>query len=107
MACFPDVHAPSELSLFTAICMVFLTLVTVAGNASVVVTIAKDPLNKLHTPFNYFLLNLALSDLLLGFITMPVGVLFHIEEYNNILDLNVARTLHMSLFISGTASLLR
>lgn len=104
-----ETSAPSELSLFTAIAMAVLSVTTTSGNLSVVITIIRDPLKKLHTPFNYFLLNLALSDLLLGLVTLPLGVVLHVKEYVGH-DLDTfkpsIKALHMSLFISGTASLL-
>ena len=97
---------PKELSVFTAVIMAVLSVVAVGGNAAVVATIWKDPLSKLRNPFNHLLLNLALSDLLLGAVSMPVGVVAHVQEYREELSVGVAKTLHMTIFISGTASLL-
>ena len=97
---------PKELSVFTAVIMAVLSVVATSGNLAVVVTIIKDPLSKVRNPFNYLLLNLALSDLLLGAVTMPVGVVVHVQEYCDVVSVGMVKTLHMTIFISGTASLL-
>jgi len=106
--CFTVVPAPPELSLFTAIIKIVIGVVATAGNLSVVVTIIKDPLKELHTPFNYFLLNLALSDLLLGAVSMPVGTVASFQEYLMTMnfDIELFQTMHMTVLISGSASLL-
>ena len=106
--CVAVVPAPAELSLFTAMTMIVIGIIASSGNLGVVTTILKDPLNELHTPFNYLLLNLALSDLLLGAAGMPFGVALHIEEYFKKMeyDMKLVQTFHMTVLISATASLL-
>ena len=96
---------PPELSVFSAVAMAVVALVATCGNLSVVITIIKDPLKKLHNPFNYFLLSLALSDFLLGSVTMPLGVATLVQEYLK-QEKTLSKALHMTMFMSGTASLL-
>ena len=110
--CFTVVPAPSELSLFTAIVMIAIAFLATTGNLIVVLTIIIDPMKQLHTPFNYFLLNLALSDLLLGALSMPVGAVAHFQEYfaganfKEKVDMKLFICMHVSVLISGTAGLL-
>ena len=99
-----SVHPPAELSYSTASLGIFLILLTVSGNFLVCLAIIKDPFRNLKTPFNFFLLSLAGTDLLVGAILEPVSVTFHINEA---LQLNVnARLIHMLYFILSTASIL-
>ena len=96
---------PTSLSYFTAFFSVFLVLVTVPGNFLVCLAIIKDPFRNLKTPFNYFLLSLAVTDLAVGAILDPVAVAYHIDEA---LQLNVVdiKILHIFYFILSTASIL-
>ena len=96
---------PSELSFFTAVTLAVISLVATSGNLSVAITIVKDPLSKLHNPFNYFLLSLAVSDLFLGIVSMPLGCASLVQEYLKV-EKTLSEAFHMTLFMSGTASLL-
>ena len=49
-----------------------LSVVTVIGNLLVILVVIKDPLKKLKTPFNYFLVNLAVCDFMAGAVVMPL-----------------------------------
>lgn len=51
---------------------VFLGVVAVVGNLLIVVVVIKDPIRKLHTPFNYFLVNLSVCDFVTGTVPMPL-----------------------------------
>ena len=106
MACFPDVWAPTALSYFTASISLVLVFITVTGNLLIVVAVLKDPLKKLRTPFNYFLVNLAASDLLVGCVTMPLSFVIHLEEANGYVNPHFSKTMGSSYFISATASVL-
>ncbi|XP_078365206.1 adenosine receptor A1-like [Oculina patagonica] len=99
------VRPPTSLSYFTASFSVFLALVTIPGNFLVCLAIIKDPFRNLKTPFNYFLLSLAMTDLMVGALLDTVSVAFHIDEA---LQLNVVdiKILHMFYFILSTASML-
>ena len=96
---------PRSLSYFTAFFSVLLILITVPENILVCLAIIKDPFRNLKTPFNYFLLSLAATDLAVGAILDPIAVAYHIDEA---LQLNVVdiKILHIFYFILNTASLL-
>ena len=100
-----NVPPPASLSYFTASFSVFLALLTIPGNFLVCLAIVKDPFRNLKTPFNYFLLSLAGTDLMVGVIMDPVSVAFHVDEA---LQLNVVdiKILHIFYFILSTASIL-
>ncbi|XP_078365196.1 adenosine receptor A1-like [Oculina patagonica] len=100
-----DFPPPTSLSYSTASFSVFLTILTIPGNFLVCLAIIKDPFRNLKTPFNYFLLSLAVTDLMVGAIMDPVSVAFHISEA---LQLNVVdiKVLHIFYFILSTASIL-
>ena len=99
------VHPPTSLSYFTTFFSVFLVIITIPGNFLVCLAIIKDPFRNLKTPFNYFLLSLAATDLAVGAILDPVEVVYHIDEA---LKLNVVdiKILHFFYFTLSTASIL-
>ncbi|XP_022791999.1 5-hydroxytryptamine receptor 1A-beta-like [Stylophora pistillata] len=103
--CKNESVAPIYISFTTAAVCIPLCLFTVAGNLLVVLAIFTDPNKDLKSPFNYFVANLAISDLLVGFVVDPIAVVYHIME-------GVERKLpplpyiHMPYFISCTASVL-
>eukprot|EP00794_Sanderia_malayensis_P008828 gene8828-9773_t len=103
-SCFPQYWAPAELSYFTAIFSLVLCLVTSTGNLLIVVAVLVDPLRKLRTPFSYFLVNLAVSDFIVGAITMPVSVDIHMSETRGYIADFKIKLLHMSYFVSATSS---
>ena len=59
----------------------------------------------MKTPFNYFLLSLATTDLVVGTIMDPVSVAFHTSEALQ-LDIVDIKILHILYFIFRTASIL-
>ena len=71
-----DVWAPFGLSITTAVVTSLLTITTIPGNLLICIAILKDPNKELKTAFNYLLLNVAISDLLIGAITDPILLLF-------------------------------
>ena len=97
--------SPTGLSYFTAFFSIFLALVTVSGNFLVCLAIIKDPFRNLKTPFNYFLLSLTATDLVVGAIIDPFAAAFHLYQalQRNVLDIKI---LHSLYFISTTASIL-
>ena len=106
MRCVNDVVAPSELSLFTCVVSVIIAFVSVLGNGIIIMAVVRDPLNKLHTPFNYFLVNLAVSDLLTGMVCMPISAFVHYKESTGCFQTPWTKALHLTFFISSTSSLL-
>ncbi|XP_068691970.1 adenosine receptor A1-like [Montipora foliosa] len=96
---------PTGLSYFTASFSVFLALITIPGNLLVCIAIIKDPFRNLKTPFHYFLLSLAATDLIVGTLMDPVSAIYHIGEglQSDIVDIKI---LHILYFILSTASIL-
>lgn len=101
-----DVVAPKSLSYFTASCSGLLSLCTILGNLAVCLAVYKDPYKKLRTPFMYFLVNLSLSDLVVGCITLPTSVATHTMEAIGTKEKEHVDLILVTFFISTTASLL-
>jgi len=106
MANCQDVWAPKALSYFTATFSLILCLLIAFGNLSIIIAVIVDPLKKLRSPFIYFLINLAVSDLVVGLITMPAAFEVHTDEASGYSRQYKVYLLHMSYFISATASVL-
>ena len=97
---------PSYISITTATVSVAMSLITITGNILVVLAIFIDPNKDLNSPFNYFVANLAIADLVVGFVVDPLAVAFHVSEA-------VAKKyptdlvyIHIPYFVSCTASVL-
>lgn len=99
------VPAPKALSFTTAALSLLLALVTIPGNFLVCLAVLKDPYKRLKTPFTFFVVNLAVSDLIVGMVTEPISVLIHFREGFS-LSISNLWLIHMSYFISCTASVL-
>ena len=99
------VPAPTALSFTTGVLSLLLALITVPGNFLVCLAVFKDPYKRLRTPFTFFVVNLAVSDLIVGILTEPISVWIHFREGFS-LPLDYIWTIHMSYFISCTASVL-
>lgn len=99
------VPAPTGLSFTTAALSLLLALITIPGNFLVCLAVFKDPFKRLKTPFTFFVVNLAVSDLIVGMVTEPISVWFHFREGFS-LHSDYVWTIHMSYFISCTASVL-
>lgn len=85
---------------------VVLCLVTFPGNLLVCIAILKDPYKELKNSFNCFVLQLALSDLVVGTVTEPLFIVFHTREAMGYPVMQNVWVIHLSFFISYTASLL-
>lgn len=98
---------PNDLSFFTAIWSLIFLFLNIPGNLLVILAVVLDPYKNLRTPFNYLMASLACADLLVGTVTEPFSVYIHLKEA---LDANITleelETLHISYFISCTASVL-
>lgn len=84
----------------------FLCVITVPGNLLTCIAIIKDPYRDLRTPFNYFVINLAAADLIVGCVTEPGFIIYHIKEAIEGKKLHVLWIFHLTYFMSLTASLL-
>ncbi|XP_028400766.1 G-protein coupled receptor 84-like [Dendronephthya gigantea] len=101
------VSSTSTLSYVTASISAALCLITIPGNLMIIVAVYLDPYRRLRTPFNIVVANLAFADLLVGCITEPLSVYLHIKEgLRRDLAFDEIRVLHLSYFISCTASVL-
>lgn len=58
----------------------FLSFLTIPGNLLVFVVVLKNPNGKMRTPFNWFILNLAIADLLVGLVVEPLSAFVHVRE---------------------------
>ena len=103
--CINQTIAPSYISFTTATVCVPLCLFTIAGNLLVVLAIFIDPNKDLKSPFNYFVANLAISDLVVGFVVDPTAVAYHVSE-GVLREYPPVAYIHMPYFISCTASVL-
>lgn len=102
------VPAPASLSLFTAAVSALLAVVTVPCNVLVCVVILRSPrqFKNLRTPFTYFILNLALTDLLVGTTTEPISVVYHLMEARSVSSPGFIRLLQVLYFLPCTVSVL-
>ena len=98
--------APFSLSVFTASMSVILCLITLPGNVLVCVAVLKDPYRELKNSFNCFVLQLAISDLVVGALTEPAFIVFHTREAMGYSVIKNIWLIHLSFFISYTASIL-
>ena len=101
-----DVKGPMPLSFFTGIVSLLLALVTIPGNLIVCIAVLKDPFRSLKTPFTFFVVNLAVADLVVGAVTEPLSALTHFREGFSLEVRHYIEPIHMSYFISCTASVL-
>lgn len=102
-----NVSAPTNLSYSTATVSLFLSLITIPGNLLVCLAVYINPYKNLRTPFNCVVVNLAIADLIVGCVTEPISVYIHAKEGRGIkiVEFDV-KTIHLSYFISCTASVL-
>lgn len=100
------VRAPPFLSFFTAVVSGLFSLITVPCNVLVCLTILKSPaqFKSLRTPFTYFILNLAVTDLLVGAVTQPISVVYHIMEAYSVSSPRAIRCLQVLYFVTCTVS---
>ncbi|XP_066912351.1 5-hydroxytryptamine receptor 2C-like [Clytia hemisphaerica] len=104
LMCNGEVWAPKALSLFTCIVSIFISLIASIGNGIIIFAVIKDPFNKLHTPFNYFLVNLAVADLIVGCVASPITAYVLWMEYTGVLTKTLGDLLHVSCLVSNMAS---
>ena len=86
---------------------IILILTNIPGNILIILAVVVNPNRNLRTSFNWLVVNLAAADLIVGFITEPLSVYYHIKEglkKNRVAE--EFKTIHMVYFISCTASVL-
>lgn len=99
--------APNQLSFFTTSFSILFLILNIPGNLLVILAVVIDPYKNLRSPFNYLMANLAFADLIVGTVTDPISVYIHWKEgIDANLTLPEIQTIHMSYFISCTASVL-
>ena len=76
------------------------------GNLLICWAVVRDPLRELKSPFNYFVFNLSLADLIVGAVTEPVFVGYHVAEALRHPVLGFRWLAYLSYFMTSTASLL-
>ena len=102
-----NIEPPTQLSSITASFSFLFLLVNIPSNILIILAVVVNPCKKLRTPFNWLVVNLAIADLMVGFVTEPTSVYYHIKE-----SLGTERAIeelisfHMVYFISCTASIL-
>lgn len=97
---------PRYISWSTVAISSVLCIITVPGNLLTCIAIIKDPYKDLRTPFNYFVINLAAADLIVGCVTEPAFIIYHTKEAVKGQKLQVLWIFHLTYFMSLTASLL-
>lgn len=98
--------APQTLSFISSAMSSILMLITVPGNVLVCLAVVKDPYKTLRSPFNLFLLNISAADLVVGLAVLPLSIAYHTLEGMGIMYSALTKALHLSFFISCTASVL-
>ena len=103
--CFGE-DIPRFVSWGTVAVSSLLCALTVPGNLLTCIAIIKDPVKDLRSPFNYFVINLAVADLIIGCVTEPGFIIYHTREAMKGQRLHFIRIIHLTYFTSLTASLL-
>ena len=101
-----NITAPTYLSFSSASFMILSAVVATVGNSLLVLAVFLDPNKDLRSPFNYLLANLGLADLIVGLFTSPLAATFLIFEGLKHPNQHFRVWLHITYFISCTASLL-
>ena len=101
-----NITAPTYLSFSSATCTILSSLVASVGNLLVVLAVFLDPNRDLRSPFNYFVANLGLTDLVVGLVTSPLAATSLISEGLKNPNEQLRVWLRMTYFTSCTASLL-
>ena len=103
------ITTPKTVSVFSAVTSAILCLVTVTGNLLVILAFIIDPYKQLQAQFNFFVVNLAVADLIVGGITEPLSVVAHSVEASGVPwfeMVDLIQTTHISFYVSVSASLL-
>ena len=105
-----EVMAPVTLSYLSAIIGSIYCPITTIGNGLVILAILIDPFKELRTQFNFFVVNLAVADLITGAIIDPFTSWAHYQEAKRVEVRKeypiFVKFCHYTYFVSVTASLL-
>ena len=103
-----NASTPGYLSIMTAVISALLCLVITTGNLLVIILYVIDPLKSLRSIFNYFVVNLAVADLIHGLLITPVTAYGHVLEYLKVeLDgKKNTKIFQMTMFVSLIASII-
>ncbi|GAV02296.1 hypothetical protein RvY_12885-1 [Ramazzottius varieornatus] len=75
----PDLDSRKAKDVLLYAILILLSLVTVVGNAMVMVAVCLVP--KLQRPENLLIISLAIADELIGIVVMPVAAVYEVLEY--------------------------
>lgn len=106
MSCFPVIQAPTWLSYFTAITSCIMCVVVTSGNSLIILSVIIDPLRRLRTPFSYFLVNLAVTDFIVGTTSLPIAAYGCFQEVKGKVPGYIPIMIHVTYFIPSTVSVL-
>lgn len=87
-------------------CMTVIGLLAIIGNFLSVLAVVVDPSKVLRTPFNYFLVNLSVSDLIVGCGAIPILIVDDLNDPYKGFTNEENMVSHISFFISTCASTL-
>ena len=100
------VWAPKEVSLTTLSTAAFFCIFTVPGNLLIILSVLLDPKKNLRrTPYILLILNLAITDLIVGAMVEPLSMVTHWREAHG-LSIKYAWLSQFVYFMCCTASLL-
>ena len=101
-----SIWAPIELSYVTFGISLVIMLFAITGNFLIILAVIWNPNYNLRSPFNFFLVNLSVSDLLLGGVVLPIMCVVHYQEAIKVQSATTSAVLHMSILISTGAGTL-
>lgn len=94
---------PESLGYFTTVMSIIFCMFALMGNGLVGILIIIDPLKALQTPANYFIVNLAASDMIVACVTLPLSSYWHYLETMHVRLASHNKVLHLAFFIPATA----
>ena len=101
-----EVSAPMEVSITTLSTAAVFSVVTVPGNLLIILSVLLDPNKNLRrTPYILLILNLAITDLIVGVMVEPLSMYIHWNEAHG-LPINNSWLSQFVYFMCCTASLL-
>lgn len=80
----PELRMYRHIELALAIILCILSPITVVSNALLLTAIYKDPLRCFRTPMSFFIVGLAVADLLVGLTVEPFFAAYYIAGFSNL-----------------------